>query len=183
MYHPLLTDARFHNSLFDLDRLIAEQVRQAQCPQCFGNLNQSNFPRKPRGVPEDTHPDYTHLSARSLCPLIRKCVPGVFTCLILFYIIVVCTIIDMEITYNTQKDLINRKKHGISLTDASLLEWEYLIAEQDIRFHYDDIRMLGYAPIGREVYCVVFTEENDHYHIISLRKADKQEVRDYASQI
>ena len=32
MYHPLLTDARFHNSLFDLDRLIAEQVRQEQCP-------------------------------------------------------------------------------------------------------------------------------------------------------
>ncbi len=58
MYHPLLTDARFHNSLFDLDRLIAEQVRQSQCPLCFGNLNQSNFPRKPRGVPEDTDPDY-----------------------------------------------------------------------------------------------------------------------------
>ena len=58
MYHPLLTDARFHNSLFDLDRLIAEQVRQSQCPLCFGNLNQSNFPRKPRGVPEGTDPDY-----------------------------------------------------------------------------------------------------------------------------
>ena len=58
MYHPLLTDARFHNSLFDLDRLIAEQFRQSQCPLCFGNLNQSNFPRKPRGVPEETDPDY-----------------------------------------------------------------------------------------------------------------------------
>ena len=58
MYHPLLTDARFHNILFDLDRLIAKQVRQTQGPLCFGNLNQSNFPRKPRGVPEDTAPDY-----------------------------------------------------------------------------------------------------------------------------
>jgi len=58
MYHSLLTDTRFHDSLFDLDRLIAEQVRQAQCPKCLGNLNQSNFPRKPRGVPENTHPDY-----------------------------------------------------------------------------------------------------------------------------
>ncbi len=58
MYHPLLTDARFHNSLFDLDRLIAEQFRHSQCPLCFGNLNQSNFPRKPRGVPEETDPDY-----------------------------------------------------------------------------------------------------------------------------
>ena len=58
MYHSLLTDARFHNSLFDLDRLIAEQVRQDQCPLCRGNLNQAHFPRKPRGVPEGTHSDY-----------------------------------------------------------------------------------------------------------------------------
>ena len=59
MYHPLLTDARFYNSLFALDRLIAEQVRQAQCRLCHGNLHQSHFPRKPRGVPEDTDPDYS----------------------------------------------------------------------------------------------------------------------------
>ncbi len=59
MYHPLLTDARFHNSLFDLDRLIAEQVRQEQCRFCHGNLHQSHFPRKPRGVPEGTNPDYS----------------------------------------------------------------------------------------------------------------------------
>ncbi len=59
MYHPLLTDARLHDSLLDLDRLIAEQVRQEQCRLCRGNLHQSHFARKPRGVPEDTHPDYS----------------------------------------------------------------------------------------------------------------------------
>lgn len=59
MYHPLLTDARFHNILFDLDRLIAEQVRQEHCRFCQGNLHQSHFPRKPKGVPEGTHSDYS----------------------------------------------------------------------------------------------------------------------------
>ncbi len=59
MYHPLLTDTRFHNSLFDLDRLIAEQVRQEQCRLCHGNLHQSHFPRQPRGVPKESHPDYS----------------------------------------------------------------------------------------------------------------------------
>jgi hypothetical protein len=59
MYHPLLTDARFHNLIFDLDRLIAEQVRQEPCRFCQGNLHQSHFPRKPRGVPKGTHPDYS----------------------------------------------------------------------------------------------------------------------------
>lgn len=71
MYHSLLTDARFHNSLFDLDRLIAEQVRQAKCRLCRGNLNQSHFPRKPRGVPEGTHPDY-HIRF-SLCCATEGC--------------------------------------------------------------------------------------------------------------
>ena len=90
----------------------------------------------------------------------------------------------MEITYDINKDQINRyKHHGISLADAEHLEWDLLIAEQDTRYDYDDIRMLGFAPMGRTVYCVVFTEEDDQYHIISLRKADKKEVRNYASQI
>ena len=90
----------------------------------------------------------------------------------------------MEITYNTQKNKRNIAKHdGISLADAKNLEWDLLIAEQDTRFQYDDIRMLGFAPIRRIVYCVVFVEEDEHYHIISLRKADKNEVRKYANQI
>jgi uncharacterized protein len=52
-----------------------------------------------------------------------------------------------------------------------------------VRFHYDDIRMLGFAPMGSVVHCVVFIEEDDHYHIISLRKADRNEVREYATKI
>ena len=71
MYHSLLTNARFHNSLFDLDRLIAEQVRQTKCLFCHGNLNQSNFPRKPRGVPDGTHSDY-HIRF-SLCCATEGC--------------------------------------------------------------------------------------------------------------
>lgn len=58
MYHYLLTDARFYNSLLDLDRQIAGQFRERACPFCQGNLNQSHFLRKPRGVPKNTDPDY-----------------------------------------------------------------------------------------------------------------------------
>lgn len=31
--------------------------------------------------------------------------------------------------------------------------------------------MVGFAPIGHKIYCVVFTERQDVYRIISLRKA------------
>ncbi len=58
MYHSLLKDAIFYNSLLALDRLIAGQVRQSGCLFCHGNLHQSHYPRKPRSVPEGTHSDY-----------------------------------------------------------------------------------------------------------------------------
>ena len=58
MYHSLLTDTTFYNSLLALDRIIAEQVKQSGCLFCHGNLHQSHYPRKPRGVPEGTHSDY-----------------------------------------------------------------------------------------------------------------------------
>jgi len=58
MYHSQLTDATFYNSLFALDRIIAEQVKHSGCLFCHGHLHQSHYPRKPRGVPEGTHSDY-----------------------------------------------------------------------------------------------------------------------------
>lgn len=58
MYHSLLADATFYNSLIALDRIIAEQVKQSGCLFCHSNLHQSHYPRKPRGVPEGTHSDY-----------------------------------------------------------------------------------------------------------------------------
>lgn len=58
MYHSQLTDAMFYNSLLALDRLIAEQVKQVGCLFCDGNLHQSHYPRKPKGVPKGTDSDY-----------------------------------------------------------------------------------------------------------------------------
>jgi uncharacterized DUF497 family protein len=49
---------------------------------------------------------------------------------------------------------------------------------------YFELRMIGFAPIEQTVYCVVFVErEDDVMRVISLREANKREVRDYASQI
>jgi len=53
-----LNDPAFHNSLIDFDRLIAEQARKDQCLSCGGNLHQSHYVRKPRGVPKGVHSDY-----------------------------------------------------------------------------------------------------------------------------
>jgi len=98
-------------------------------------------------------------------------------------LLAVCTIISVKIEFDPAKDARNIAKHGISLAIAERLEWDLLLAQEDTREGYGEARMVGFAPIGRTVYCVVFIEEDDAYRIISLRKALPKEVRAYASQI
>ncbi|MHB1678871.1 MAG: BrnT family toxin [Sulfuriferula sp.] len=89
----------------------------------------------------------------------------------------------MKITFDPEKDVFNMVKHGVSLVLASELEWGCLLAKPDARRDYGELRMIGYAPIGTRVFCVVFTDRGDERRIISLRKANPREVRRYASQI
>jgi uncharacterized DUF497 family protein len=87
------------------------------------------------------------------------------------------------ILFDLTKDAANRAKHGVSLALAASLEWDLLVAEEDTREAYGELRMRGFAPIGETVYCVVYTERGDAIRVISLREATRKEVRAYASQI
>jgi len=40
---------------------------------------------------------------------------------------------------------------------------------------------LWYAYIGLRLYCVVYTDRDDQRRIISLRKANNREIKNYAS--
>lgn len=85
----------------------------------------------------------------------------------------------MEIGFDTGKDAINRAKHGISLANAALIEWDTLLAMPDKRHDYGETRMIGYALIDERLYCVVFTDRGDTRRIISLRKANNREKMFY----
>lgn len=49
----------------------------------------------------------------------------------------------MQITFDQQKDIVNQSKHGVSLALASQLDWHSLLAMQDNRRDYGEIRMIG----------------------------------------
>ncbi|WP_227664113.1 BrnT family toxin [Marinobacter salarius] len=95
----------------------------------------------------------------------------------------VCTISAMKIEFDPGKDALNSMKHGVSLEDAALLEWDFVWATEDARNDYGERRMTGYGPIGSRVYCVVYTERGDARRIISFRKANRREVKLYADKI
>jgi uncharacterized DUF497 family protein len=89
----------------------------------------------------------------------------------------------MKTTFDPAKDAINLAKHGVSLALAAQLEWDWLLAEDDVRRDYGERRVAGYAPIDERLFCVIFTDCGDERRIISLRKANSREVKRYASHI
>lgn len=88
----------------------------------------------------------------------------------------------MKIDFSEEKNIINWRKHNISLADANMLEWDTLLCIPDDRQDYGEERFIGYALIGARLYCVVFTDRANVRRIISLRKANKREVMRYANQ-
>jgi uncharacterized protein len=89
----------------------------------------------------------------------------------------------VELDFDSAKDAINRAKHGISLADAARLDWNRVLAILDSRAAYGEARQIGYGPIGRRLYCVVFVDRGARRRIISLRKANTREIDRYEAQI
>ncbi|MGS1116851.1 BrnT family toxin [Castellaniella sp. UC4442_H9] len=88
----------------------------------------------------------------------------------------------MEITFDPAKDKSNQRKHGVSLSLAQEIDWPEVMAKPDARRDYGEVREIGYTVIDDRLYCVVFTQRGDSMHIISLRKANSREVRNYVEQ-
>ncbi len=89
-----------------------------------------------------------------------------------------------RITFDPLKDATNQQKHGVSLAlAANGLEWDSLIYQPDTRRDYGESRQIGYAIAGDRLYCVVFVDRPSDMpterRIISLRKANSREVRNY----
>jgi len=87
-----------------------------------------------------------------------------------------------KVICDAAKDAINKEKHGVSLTDAALIDWDAALIWQDARRNYGENRMIALAPIGERLYCVVYVDREDDRRIISLRKANYREVIQYANQ-
>jgi uncharacterized protein len=70
----------------------------------------------------------------------------------------------------------------VSLSLAQEIDWPEVMAKPDARRDYGEVREIGYTVIDDHLYCVVFTQRGDSMHIISLRKANSREVRNYVEQ-
>lgn len=85
----------------------------------------------------------------------------------------------MRIEFDPAKDASNLEKHGLSLALAAELDWEESLVWVDERFGYGELRMIALAPDTGILYYVAFVDRGDTRRIISLRRANRREVKHY----
>lgn len=85
----------------------------------------------------------------------------------------------MRVEFDSDKDRINRRKHGMSLEAAA--EMDFLTAQiiRDDRRDYGEVRFRACGWIDRRLHMLVFTMRGDIVRAISLRKANDRERRRY----
>jgi uncharacterized protein len=87
----------------------------------------------------------------------------------------------MRIEFDPTKDASNQLKHGVSLAMAAELDWDAAWVWVDERFEYNEMRMIALAPKTEILYCVAFVDRGDVRRIISLRRANRREVKHYVN--
>ncbi len=85
----------------------------------------------------------------------------------------------MHFEFDPDKDRANQAKHGVSLVLAVELDWEAALVWVDGRFEYRETRMIALAPRTGILYYVAFVDRGEVRRVISLRRANRREVRHY----
>lgn len=89
----------------------------------------------------------------------------------------------MRIEFDPAKDVTNRAKHGVSLALAGELDWEAALVWIDERIEYGELRAIALAPKIEILYCVAFVDRGEVRRVISLRRANRREVKYYVQSI
>ena len=89
----------------------------------------------------------------------------------------------MRVQFDPDKDKLNLVNHGLSLSFAEKLVWDEAYVWVDPRYPYDELRMIGLVPEANTLYYVAFVDRGDVRRIISLRLAERREVKKYVENI
>jgi uncharacterized DUF497 family protein len=88
----------------------------------------------------------------------------------------------MDITYDLAKNARNIAERGLSFDAVANFDFASAIVYVDARKQYGETRYIGVGYIDERLHVVVFTETETGLRVISLRKANTREVKNYASR-
>jgi len=86
----------------------------------------------------------------------------------------------MEFEWDPGKAKANLRKHGVDFADAVIaLEDENALTVEDSDHTEPRFKTLGLGPVLNILFVVHCEQSKDYIRIISARKADKRETKDY----
>ncbi|OGQ95819.1 MAG: hypothetical protein A2521_01290 [Deltaproteobacteria bacterium RIFOXYD12_FULL_57_12] len=88
----------------------------------------------------------------------------------------------MDYEWDEGKRKANLLKHGIDFQAVSEFCWDDAEIEQDARQDYQEKRYTALGFIGNRLHLLIFSVRNNTIRIISLRKANKREGRNYENK-
>ena len=62
------------------------------------------------------------------------------------------------------------------------MEWSGAVIKEDVRKNYGERRYLALGMISDRLHALVFTPRADKVYVISLRKANQREVKNYGQE-
>jgi uncharacterized protein len=90
----------------------------------------------------------------------------------------------MILEWNEAKNRADIRKHGLDFADAKEMFRGVLVVEPDTREDYEEKRWKGIGAIRGRTTAVIFVERSpEAIRIISLRKADHEERKEYEKAI
>ena len=81
----------------------------------------------------------------------------------------------MRFSWDERKRRLNLKEHGLDFVDAPRVFEGPTFTFQDDRFAYDDQRFVTLGFLAGMVVSLVHTESSSRIHVISFRKATRNE--------
>jgi len=87
----------------------------------------------------------------------------------------------VQIEFNPAKNAANIKDRGLSFELAAEFNFSTADIGQDTRKAYPELRLVAVGFLGKRLHVLCFTPLPLGIRVISFRKANKREVRDYGT--
>lgn len=88
----------------------------------------------------------------------------------------------MGISFDPSKSQRNELERGLPFSLVEELDWSTAWMVEDVRENYGERRYLVLGMIRERLHAMVFTPREGRVHVISLRKANQREVKQYAQE-
>ena len=86
---------------------------------------------------------------------------------------------EINIEWDSRKNISNQEKHGLSFEDAALVFEGRTVTFIDDRYEYGELRYVTFGKLMDRVVVIAHTYRENGIRIISMRKANEREQKKY----